>query len=171
MDGSSRSAPRSRWVQDHGSRTTWRPSSRLADKVGFDGNDVFHVSTESDLDEAIMLAPNGAPAEDPTPSVTPEDPDPDGDGLVTVCHSQGSSDQTRQIDVLSLVSHLGHGDTLGECAGGMSCSDPDMEVQICNKPNGNGIWRDRRVECDDVDKHLNHGCLLGTCGANGKPTS
>ena len=75
------------------------PVVALADKVGFDGNEVTHISTESDLTEAIETrAARG------------------GDGLVTVCHKPGRSNQsTTRLQPTEVASHLGHGDRLGAC--------------------------------------------------------
>ena len=93
----------------------------LAEKLGFDGNEVFQVSTSSDSDNAnaFSRAATGADttaADGGTPPPTMSDPDPDGDGFVTVCHKPGTpAEDTRSVGVVSFLVHIGHGDTLGPC--------------------------------------------------------
>ena len=90
------------------------PVVSLAEKVGFDGNEVVHVSTESSLDEAPR-ASAGRPSAPPT-TPTPGNPDPDGDGLVEVCHMPGTgAENNLVVSVLSIAAHLGHGDQFGTC--------------------------------------------------------
>lgn len=43
-----------------------------------------------------------------------------------------------------------------------TCTDPDALIAICNHGTS-----DRLVKCSSVAGHLSHGCLLGTCAANG----
>ena len=96
------------------------PIVALAEKAGFKGNQVIHISTESDLTEANETrAQRGANASTPPAQVAPQ------------------------------------------------CATPTQQVLICNKPGGNGEWRDRTVDCNTVQNHLGHGCKLGSCQANG----
>ena len=119
------------------------PVVALADRLGFDGNEVVHVSTESVIEAPVEAGEARARAADGIEG-SPGGPAPDAPTFP------------------------------GEPAPDTSptaCEDPEAAVDICNKPGGDGIWRDRTVECRQVSSHLRHGCRLGTCASNGLPTS
>ena len=93
----------------------------LTEKLGFEGDRVVLVSSTS-----MHLTPRETRArvaeeDDGSPAPTIDDPDPDGDGLVPVCHKPGTpAEQTKNVSVLSFLAHLLHGDYLGPCVGGDS---------------------------------------------------
>ncbi len=71
------------------------------------------------LKDSVIIAwvddPNYTP---PANAASKENPDPDGDGKVTVCHipaDNPANAQTLSIDVAALETHLKHGDYIGPC--------------------------------------------------------
>ncbi|OZC02879.1 hypothetical protein [Rubricoccus marinus] len=147
-----------------------RPILDLVERLGFDGNEVIHVGTEtSHRTRAQSLALATRP-----------------DGKIEVCHNPTSGGNTVAIHSDALNMHLQHGDRLMACDGtpanaGAStpaalqappnCLTAPVSIAICNKPGGNGLWKDRDVSCTSVVNHLAHGCRLGSCALNGLPTT
>ncbi|OZC02878.1 hypothetical protein, partial [Rubricoccus marinus] len=142
------------------------PILDLADRLDFDGNEVIHVGSFADH---ATRAQNLAAATR-------------ADGKIEVCHNPTSGGNTLALNPKALDAHLRHGDRLKNCDGtpaasGASTPAPlqtppncllsPATIQICNKPGGNGQWRDRTVSCSSVANHLAHGCKLGSCALNG----
>ena len=77
---------------------------------------------------------------------------------VTMCHK----DSTITVDLSAVNTHLGHGDTFGECT-----TDPAEElVTICHgKHKGKRKKGPQTIEVpvSDVLGHLKHGDSLGSC--------
>ncbi len=144
------------------------PVLDLVDRLGFDGNEVIHVGTETT---------HHTPTENIARATR-------ADGTVEVCHN-GTS--TLAVERSALREHFSHGDRILACDGqpaspapqtspppqtAPNCGgNPDGIVEICNKPGGDGLWRDRVVACSQVSNHLGHGCRLGSCASNGLATS
>ncbi|WP_420456608.1 hypothetical protein [Rubrivirga sp.] len=85
--------------------------AELTERLDFDGGRVVLVSSTS---SHVTAAETRADEADATAS----NPDPDGNGLVTVCHKPGKQNkQTKTLHLLDLPDHLGHGDTVGACGG------------------------------------------------------
>ena len=117
---------------------TRTPIVDLAPTLGFDGDQVTLVETASRQ-------------VDPSEAV---------DGAVQVCHVDAVGiERTTMVTPQSLDIHLSHGDVPGPCGA--------STVQICNKPGRDGLWSDRTVQTDQATGHHAHGCLIGTCAANG----
>ncbi len=93
----------------------------LTEKLGFEGDRVVLVSSTSAHRTPRETRSRAPEQEDGTPAPTVDEPDPDGDGLVPVCHKPGTpAEKTKYVDLLSFLSHLLHGDYLGPCVGGGS---------------------------------------------------
>ena len=90
------------------------PIVSLAEKVGFAGNQVIHISTESGLVEANQSAASGGghTGDDGTPVTDPGAPAPDGQ--VLMCDKGGK--KSKYVNSKDVSKHVAHGCTLGACA-------------------------------------------------------
>ena len=122
------------------------PIVALAEKAGFKGNEVIHVSTESDLTET-----NETRALDAADA-----PSPPAAGPAVVCHrTGGGTSATKTVGASALQAHLDHGDTRGACpapppsppAGDARTNPAQPPSWRC--PGGKEWeWDDGRWECD-----------------------
>ena len=129
------------------------PVVSLAEKVGFDGNEVIHVSTESAL---VEVAGRGPSAPDPAPAPPPPPPtnplDTSGGGNATVCHS-GSP---LTIPRLEIMAHVLHNDTVGGCPDTPPSSAFD-DIVVCH--SGSSV----AVNMTAYATHVSHGDTYGSC--------
>ena len=143
------------------------PIVSLAEKVGFRGNQVIHISTESGLSEASQMATGPAPSTSPAPPAAstttggsapaPSNPlDTSGGGTTTVCHSGAPLSIAR----LTLSLHLLHNDTVGGCPDVPPSSQFD-DIVVCH--SGSSI----AVRMLDYGTHIDHGDSFGACSAGG----
>ena len=107
------------------------PIVALAERAGFRGNRVIHISTESDLTEAVETRAAARAAADrgaqpPVPARPPMPTAPDGQ--VFMCDKRGQTKTVAEVDV---ARHLGHGCTVGACR---APDDPRIDEVVTFNP-------------------------------------
>ena len=125
------------------------PIVALAEKAGFKGNQVIHISTESDLTEVNEARARKAatPAAPPaTPAVTPPA------GQVVMCDRKGNSKTVAAADV---SKHTAHGCTVGACyaapappPAGKTMTNPEKPPSKPCPGGGEWEWDNDRWACD-----------------------
>ncbi len=93
--------------------------------VAIGGTITYLIPANGDYDISVVVAGPTDATTTATFSCTPgpeQDPiDPDGDGLVTICHippGNPAAQHTITVGAPAVQAHLGHGDTLGPCPDG-----------------------------------------------------
>ena len=100
---------------DRGSEVTYSgaPITAFADRLGFKGDEVIHVSTESDLTEAVegraLAAADAASRADAIRAASDER------GRVLMCNSK--RDGAKLVEADKVEDHEAHGCTVGACPG------------------------------------------------------
>ena len=117
---------------------------RLAEKVGFDGNEVHLLSSTSEHVSAAEMRAAAATA-----------PPPPAAGTTSVCHGSGAG-TTTAVPLVSLLTHVLHGDYPGPCQ-----ATRPTKVTICHVNNNNT----GQVNLTALPGHLGHGDTIGACPA------
>ena len=137
-----------------------RPILALVDRMGFDGNEVIHLGTETEHGTADQNLARATAA----------------DGRVRICHDPGNGGSTQNVARDAVQVHLGHGDRLFGCDGSAPAATsapavpshdsanavPPGPTVVCHQP-GSPAEATRVYSGTALQNHLGHGDSLGAC--------
>lgn len=126
-----------------------RPVLALVERMGFDGNEVIHLGTETEHFNYDQNFANSLL----------------GGDEVRMCHKPTGTANDKDVPFEDVTSHIGHGDVFGNCDGTFPTPvtpvSPSL-ISICHKP-GTGQQEQMSLLPAVIGLHIGHGDTLGAC--------